>query len=190
MNRTRRIAQAGMIAAVYAAVTLLAIQFLGYFAWGPIQFRVSEALTVIACFTPAAIPGLTLGSVLANLYTLVTTGNPLALLDVVLGSLGTLLGAMWTWRFRRRPPLALLGPVLTNALIVPAYLPLLLKGLGLYVIPILGIDIEGNWLWMYLFGVITVGIGEAVVVYALGLPLYAALRRLGLKGILGNADKW
>ncbi|MGV8084531.1 MAG: QueT transporter family protein [Coriobacteriia bacterium] len=178
-----------MIAAVYAAVTLLAIQSLGYLAWGPIQFRVSEALTVIACFTPAAIPGLALGSVLANFYTLVTTGNPLALLDVVLGSLGTLLGALWMWRFRERPGLALLGPVFGNALIVPAYLPLLLKGLGLYVIPILGIDIEGHWLWMYVFGVISVGIGEAVVIYALGLPLYAALKRLGLKTILADADK-
>ncbi len=168
-----------MIAAVYAGVTLLALQTMSTLAWGPIQFRVSEALTVLAVFTPAAIPGLTLGSVIANLFSLSTLG-PLALLDVVFGSLGTALGAAWMWRFRRSTPLALLGPVVSNALIVPAYLPWLIGGLGLYVVPILGINLEGNWPGMYLFGVIAVGIGQATVVYGIGLPLLAALRRLGI----------
>ena len=92
MSRARTIAQAGMIAAVYGGLTLVTVQFLGVLAWGPIQLRVSEAATVLAFFTPAAIPGLTLGSVVANLYAFASTGSPLALLDVVFGSLGTLLG--------------------------------------------------------------------------------------------------
>jgi len=99
---------------------------------------------------------------------------------VVFGSLGTLLGAMWMWRFRGRKMLALLGPVIFNALIVPAYLPLLLKGLGLYQIPFTTIDLEGNWIPMYLFGVAAIGLGEAIVVYGLGLPLSIALERMGL----------
>jgi len=188
VNRTRTIAQSGMIAAVYGALTLLTVQFLGFLAWGPVQLRVSEALTVVALFTPAAIPGLTIGSVVANLYTFVTTGSPLALLDVVFGSLGTLLGAMWMWRFRSRKLLALLGPVIFNALIVPAYLPLLIKGLGLYQIPFTTIDLEGAWIPMYLFGVVAIGIGEAIVVYGLGLPLSIALERIGLATRLGLSD--
>ena len=188
MSRTRKIAQAGMIAAVYGGLTLVTVQMLGFLGWGPIQFRVSEAVTVVAFFTPAAIPGLAIGSVVANLYSLVVTGSPLALLDVVFGSLGTLLGAAWMWRFRNRTGLGLLGPVVSNALIVPAYLPLLVKGLGLYRIPLLGIDFEGKWLPMYLFGVVTVGIGQAVVVYGLGLPLLIALRRLGLEAFLRSRE--
>lgn len=184
MSKARYVAQAGVIAAVYGAATILTSQLLGMLAWGPIQFRVSEALTVAALFSPAAVPGLALGSFVANLYTFAITGSPLAILDVIFGSLGSLLGAVWTWRLRSRPAVALLGPVVSNALIVPAYLPLLLKGLGLYQIPLLGIDLEGSWLLMYLFGVVTVGVGQAVVVYALGLPLAAALRRMRVGEVL------
>jgi uncharacterized membrane protein len=172
------VAQAGVIAAVYGAATVLANLLLGALAWGPVQLRLSEAVTVAAFFTPAALPGLTIGSLGANLYTFAASGSPLALLDVVFGSLGTLLGAVWTWRFRGRPALGLLGPVLGNALIVPAYLPLLVKGLGLYRIPLLGIDLEGAWLPMYLFGVVAVGLGQAVVMYGLGWPLLSAFRRI------------
>lgn len=169
-----------MIAAVYGALTLLTVQFLGFLAWGPVQLRVSEAVTVVAMFTPAAIPGLTVGSIVANLYTFVTTGNPLALLDVVFGSLGTLLGAIWMWKFRNRRMLSLLGPVISNALIVPAYLPLLVKGFGLYKVPFTSIDLEGKWIPMYLFGAVAIGIGQAIVLYGLGLPLSIALERSGL----------
>jgi uncharacterized membrane protein len=175
-----------MIAAVYGALTLITVQLLGFLAWGPIQLRVSEATTVLAFFTPAAIPGLALGSVVANLYSFASTGSPLALLDVVFGSLGTLLGALWMWRFRSNTGLGLLGPVLMNALIVPAYLPLLVGGLGLYKIPLLGVDFEGKWLPMYLFGFVAVAVGQTIVMYGLGLPLLVALRRLGLEDLLGE----
>lgn len=179
MTRSRYIAQAGMIAAVYAALTVLTMNLPFALGWGLIQFRISEAFTVVAFFTPAAIPGLTLGSVIANAL------NPQAVwpisgLDVVFGSLGTFLGAWWMWRFRRTTALALAGPVLANALIVPAYLPFLLAGLGLYEVPFVGWDLEGSWWGMYLLGVASVGIGQAVVVYTLGWTLLQALRRLGL----------
>lgn len=180
MPRSRLIAQAGLIAAVYAALTILSIQMLSFLAWGPVQFRVSEAFTVIALFTPAAIPGLALGSVVANTVTFVQSGSPLALLDVVFGSAATLGGAWWTWRYRDRRVIALLGPVVFNALIVPAYLPWLLAGFGVYAVPFTGIDLEGAWLPMYLFGVVFVGLGQAVVVYGLGWPLAKALERLGI----------
>ncbi|HHJ98778.1 MAG TPA: QueT transporter family protein [Actinobacteria bacterium] len=180
MRQTRFIAQAGVIAAVYAATSLVMIQSpLGY---GPVQVRLSEALTVIACLTPAAIPGLWAGTLIANAFMLTHVGV-LGLLDVVLGSLATLLGALWTWRYRHRTALALAGPVVTNALIVPAYLPLMLAGVAgidFYRIEQLGLDASGTWLTMYLFGVAAVGLGQAAAVYGLGLPLLVALRRLGL----------
>jgi uncharacterized membrane protein len=175
-----------MIAAVYAGVTIIVTQTLGIFSWGLFQLRVSEALTVVAFFTPAAIPGLALGSVIANAYTVAVSGNALGVLDIVFGSLGTLLGAWWTWRFRSSTRVGLAGPVIANALIVPAYLPFLLAGLGLYTIPLVGLDVEGSWLAMYLVGVVAVGLGEAAVMYTLGWALLAALRRLGLADVLSK----
>ncbi|MCL2889352.1 MAG: QueT transporter family protein, partial [Eggerthellaceae bacterium] len=100
----------------------------------------------------------------------------LGMLDVVFGSLATFLGSLWCWKFREKPKLALLGPVVANALIVPAYLPIILQGLGFYTIPFTSISLEGAYPLMYLFGVLAVGFGQAVVVYVLGLPLAAALR--------------
>jgi uncharacterized membrane protein len=185
VSRTRYIAQAGVIAAVYGALTWLTLAFGGGLAWGPIQFRVSEAATVLALFTPAAIPGLAIGSVVANLLNPQAVW-PFSALDVVLGSLGTLIGAVWTWRLRERIWLALLGPVVANALIVAAYLPILLKGIGLHSVPVLGLSLDGSWLPIYGVFVATVAIGQAVVVYGLGLPLLVALRRMALAGLLGR----
>lgn len=179
-------AQAGVIGAVYAALTLIVIQSpLGY---GPVQFRLSEVVTVVACLTPAAIPGLWIGTAVANAY-LMTQFGVLALLDVVFGSTASLLGAVWAWRHRARPGVALAGPVVANALIVPAYLPLMLSGLSgldFYRIPALGVDVTGAWWAMYLFGVVTVGAGQAVVIYGLGLPLLRLLKRLGVDSILAD----
>ena len=81
------------------------------------------------------------------------------------------------WRFRATPKLALAGPVITNALIVPAYLPFMLAGAGLYKIPLLGLDFEGSWLAAYLFGVVAIGITQAFVVYVLGGLVLSLLRR-------------
>ncbi|MBQ3106005.1 MAG: QueT transporter family protein [Eggerthellaceae bacterium] len=171
------VAQAGMIAAAYAAATLITMLLLQGLAWGPVQFRVSEALCVLAALTPAAIPGLTAGCALANLIALVINGTgALGLLDVVFGSAATFVGAVWCWKLRNRPALAVLGPVVANALIVPAYLPLLLQGLGFYTIPFTGISIEGAYLPMYLFGLVATGAGEVAVMYVLGLPLLRSVR--------------
>ena len=73
--KSQYIARVGVIAAAYAACTLIAMLFLGSLAWGPIQFRVSEALCVLALFTPAAVPGLTLGCALANVANIVEQGK-------------------------------------------------------------------------------------------------------------------
>lgn len=176
--KSNYLARVGVIAAVYAACTLIALLFLGSLAWGPIQFRVSEALCVLALFTPAAIPGLTLGCVIANVMNVVISGTGmLGMLDVVFGSLATFAGALFTWKMRRHPLVALAGPVLANALIVPAYLPLLLQGVGFYTIPFTTISLDNSWLFMYLFGLVTTGVGEAVIMYVLGYPLARSLAK-------------
>ena len=180
-KKTTYVAQAGMIAAVYAAATLIALLLLQGLAWGPVQFRISEAVCVLAVLTPAAVPGLTVGCIIANVISLAINGTgALGMLDVVFGSLATFLGALWCWKMRERPKVALLGPVIANALIVPAYLPLLLQGLGYYTIPFTTIALDGMYLPMYLFGVLATGLGEALVMYVLGLPLLTALKRFGV----------
>ncbi len=186
--RTRSIAQAGVIAAVYAALTLIALQLPGQLGWGLVQFRPSEAVTVLALFTPAAIPGLAIGAALANLFNVAQAG-PVALLDVVFGALATLSGAMWTWRWRDRTWLALAGPVVANALIVPAYLPVMLAAMGIRGVPFLGIGPQSPWPLVYAAGVVTIGISEAVVVYAIGWPLATALRKLGLPRLLDTSGR-
>ncbi|MCE5192217.1 MAG: QueT transporter family protein [Actinomycetia bacterium] len=186
MSRSRFVAQAGIIAAVYAVLTFLMIQ--SPIGFGPVQLRLSEAVTVVACLTPAGIPGLTLGSVVANAAMLPQFG-PVALLDVVFGSLGTLLGAMWMRHFRGRTRVALLGPVVTNALIVPAYLPFVLAATGFYDRTFFGLDVASSWPTMYAFGVVTVAAGQVVSVYFLGGLVLAALRRLGFEHMFGVARK-
>ena len=189
VERARRVARVGMVAALYAALTLVSLLFLGSLAWGPVQFRVSEAVCVLALLTSDAVPGLALGCVIANLANIVLSGTGmLGMLDVVFGSLATALGAWFTWRNHRRPTLALLGPVIANAVIVPAYLPLMLQGIGFYTIPFTTIALDGAYPAMYAFGLLATGAGEAVVMYALGMPLYRALLRTPVARSLGADD--
>ena len=186
----RSVARIGMIAAVYAALTLVALLFLGSLAWGPVQFRISEALCVLALFTSDAISGLALGCAIANLANIALSGTGmLGMLDVVFGTIATAIGAWISWKLRRRPALAVLGPVITNALIVPAYLPLMLQGIGFYTIPFTNLALEGSYPAMYLFGLITTGAGEAVVMYVLGLPLFRALKKTSLSRRLREGEK-
>ncbi len=135
------------------------------------------------------MPGLTIGCVIANLISLVINGTgSLGLLDVVFGSLATFLGSLWCWKMREKKGIALLGFVVANALIVPAYLPIILQGLGFYTIPFTNVALDGLYLPMYLFGVVSIAVGQAVVIYALGLPLSKALSRAGLDVKLNRCD--
>ena len=183
-NKAGRIARIAMIAAAYGAASLAAMTFMGSLAWGPVQFRISEALCVLALLTKDAIPGLTLGCVIANAANIVIGGTGmLGMLDVIFGSLATFVGATISWKLRRNPKLALLGPVLANGLIVPAYLPFMLQGLGFYTIPLTSINLDGAFVPMYVFGLIATGLGEAVVIPdpALLQPrLYLSDRQAGL----------
>ena len=133
---------------------------------------------------------MTVGCIIANLINMAVSGTgALGLLDVVFGSCATLVGALICWKLREHPKAAVLGPVVANAVIVPAYLPLLLQGLGYYTIPFTTIALDGLYLPMYLFGLVATGIGEALVMYVLGLPLFSALKRFGVLGRARLADE-
>lgn len=153
--------QGGMIAALYTVATLL----LAPLSFGPLQFRASEALTVMPLFTFSAVPGLTLGCIIANAVGVATGANIAGWLDVLLGSMATLMAAICTRmlrnvEFKGIPLPALLPPVIFNALIVGAELSLFIP--------------EGDPYW---FCLLTVGAGELGVILILGIPLILVLRK-------------
>ena len=154
-NSTRRIAVAGIIAALYALLAYFSSVF--GVAFGPIQCRFSEALCVLPFLTPAAVPGLFLGCLVANLL------SPYGALDIVFGSLATLLAALWTSRMKRAA-LAPLPPVLCNAVIVGA------------VITVQQVPMELFW-GTFAYNAVTVGLGEALSCYVLGGLLLRTLSR-------------
>ena len=110
-NQTLYIVQAGIIGALYVVLTAFAQGF--ELASGAIQCRFSEALTILPFFTPAAIPGVTIGCLISNLI----LGN--AALDIVFGTLATLIGCLGTYALRKHRILCSLPPVISNALIIP-----------------------------------------------------------------------
>ena len=110
-KKTKKMVTGAIIAALYVVLTFLA-NACGL-ASGVIQVRISEALNVLVCFTGAAVPGVTVGCLLANLL----TGG--VIWDVIFGTLASFIGAFGGYLLRKNRILALLCPVLSNALIVP-----------------------------------------------------------------------
>lgn len=150
MKRLKSIALGGVIAALYVALTVA----LAPLSYGPLQFRVSEVLTLLPFCVPEAVPGLFIGCAIANFF------GGYGLLDVVVGGLSTLFAAWLTARTKNLW-LAALPPVLVNALAVGAMLH--------YVADV------PFWLTCG-----EVGLGQAGVCYLLGVPLMKALLARGI----------
>ena len=145
---TRQLATAGIIAGIYAGLTLI----LPIPQYHGVQLRVAEAMTLLPFLFPEAIPGLAVGCFLANLL-----GSPF-MLDWVFGTLATLLAALWT---RKMPNkwLAALPPVLCNAVIIGAEIAYFTV-------------LDGGAFWpAYGLNALTVGLGELIACYLLGVPL-------------------
>ena len=161
-NAVLRIAAAAIVAAAYAALTVL----LAPISYGPVQFRVSEALTVLPFFMPCTVCGLWIGCILANLY----TGT---VADILFGSLATLLAALCTAWFGKRGNtvknriLGCLMPVLFNAFIVGAVLT------WAYQFQEFADPIKS-----YGFNALTVGIGELGVLFLIGYTLLCQLPKI------------
>ena len=152
-NKTNNIyflVYAAVIAAIYVVLTMIFAPI----SFGPVQFRISEALCILPLFTPAAIPGLFVGCFLSNLL----CGS--AMLDVVFGSLATLIGAVGSYYVRKNKWLVCLPPIAANTVIVP-------------------------WVLRYAYGsvdlipyaMLTVGIGEVLAIGVLGNILLVTLER-------------
>lgn len=141
---------AAAIAAIYVVLTMM----LRPISFGAIQFRVSEALCILPFFTPAAIPGVFVGCLLSNLLA------GAAPLDIIFGSLATLVGAIGSYSVRRYKWMVCIPPIVSNMVIIP-------------------------WVLQYAYGaeemipflMITVGIGEILAIGVLGNFLLAALER-------------
>jgi len=147
----RKIAYAAVVGAVYAALTML----LAPISYGSLQIRLSEALCILPYFFPSTAWGLFVGCAIANLMS--TAG----ILDVVFGSLATLLASLLTaWMGRRHmaKPLACLPPVIANGIIIGAVLSWMFAPHEIF------------WESMAIFG-LEVAAGEIIALYAVGLPL-------------------
>ena len=151
--KTKRLTQGALIAALYVALTMLSNLF--GLANGAIQVRLSEMLTVLPAFTVSAIPGLTVGCLLANLIT------GCSVWDVVFGTLATLIGAIFTHLIgKKNALLAAVPPICSNTIIVPF---------------VLQIVYGATESLPFLFA--TVGIGECISCGVLGFLLYSVFKK-------------
>ncbi len=144
---TRDITWISVVSALYVVITLVFAPI----SYGPIQVRISEALTLLPFFDPRAIPALFIGCFVANIF------GGLGIYDIVFGSLLTLIAAFLTYKMKNIY-LAGIPPVVVNAFGVSLYLSLFFK------LP-------------YFVTVFYIGIGETISVYAIGLPLALYVKR-------------
>lgn len=161
------IVQAAVIAALYAVLTILQNTLLPGTASAAVQFRVSEVLTILAVFTPAAIPGLTVGCVIANISSLSTLGP----YDMIFGSLASLLAAVLMYLLRNKrlfklPVAAALIPALANGIIVGFEIEFFFVEGGFHFGDFL---LQGG----------LVALGELAVLFVLGLPLARLIEKQG-----------
>ena len=159
-KKTQFIITGALIAAAYAGLTYISNIF--GLAYGPIQLRISEVLTLLPIFTPAAIPGLTIGCFIANI-------GSFNVLDMVFGTFATFLAAVLTYilrkiTFKGLPLLAALPPVLVNALIIGLEI-------AFFFLP------EGASLWGFLISAFQVGVGQLIVCYVLGMRFYMVVKK-------------
>lgn len=146
------IANAAILAAAYAAITLIVAPV----SFGVFQIRLSEALCVFSLYTPAAIPGITIGCFFANLI------GGAGIWDIVLGTLASLIGCFGMYKLKSREYIAPLANVLSNGLIVGSML---------------------HYIYDFanpLICILLVMAEELLVMYVLGLPLSAFIKKTGL----------
>lgn len=159
-KRIKLVTSGAVIAALYAVLTMAMWEFSSM----GIQCRVSEGLCVLCAFTPAAVPGLFVGCLISNIM-----GGQV--LDMVFGSLATLIASIITRKMKDMSKWLLpLPTILVNAIVIPF---VLVYGYGLTTFG--EITSIGAVLGMY---ALSIGIGEAIACYVIGIPLYTALKKI------------
>lgn len=154
-RKVRHLVEAALIGALYAGLTYIGAGI----AYGPVQFRASEALIVLSVFTPAAIPGLTVGCLLANLT------STYGIADIVFGTLATFLSALFAYKTRKirvkgLPLLSPLGSVVFNAVIIGLMISFMEETPALF--------------WIMAGEIL---LSQAIVCYLIGIPLYCLLKK-------------
>ena len=162
-SKTEFIITGALIAAAYAGLTYLSNVF--GLAYGPIQLRVSEVLTNLPVFTPAAIPGLTVGCFIANIGSFNAA-------DLLFGTFATLAAAWLTYflrniKFKEVPILSLLPPVLVNAVVIGFEIACFYLA-------------EGYSFWGFIISAFEVGLGQLIVCYCFGIPFYLVVKKYGI----------
>jgi len=147
MKNTNYLVQAALIGAIYAVVTIAFAPI----SYGQIQIRISEALTILPFFTPAAIPGLFVGCILANIY------GGQGMIDIVFGSMATLMAAFLSYKMPKRWMVPI-PPIVVNGIVVGFILNYL------YQLPLV---ITMGW----------VALGQIIACYGLGYPLMLVLEK-------------
>ena len=154
----KKLAISAVIAALYTALTLLVYPI----AFGSVQFRISEVLTILPFFMPEAIVGLFVGCIISNLLS-----PNIVVLDVVFGSLATLLAAYLTYRMPKKW-LAPLPPVIVNAVVIGAVITVSMSAGSSFAV-------------VFLMNSLSVGFGQLVVCYGVGLPLMLVMDKMKMK---------
>ena len=159
-KRIEYIITGALIAAAYAGLTYLGNIF--NLSYGPIQLRISEVLTILPVFTPAAIPGLTIGCFIANI-------GSFNVADLLFGTLATLAAAILTYflrnvKFKGLPFLAFFPPVIVNAVVIGFEI-------AIFFLP------EGYSLWGFIISGLQVGLGQLIVCYVFGTPFYLVVKK-------------
>ena len=149
-KKVQFITQGAVIAAIYVVLVLI----FDTFSFGPIQFRIAEMLTIMPYFTPAAIPGLFVGCLIANII-----GGGL-IWDIVFGSIATLIGAIGSYLVRQNKWLVPLPPIIANMVIVPFVLKYAYGYDGLLV-----------------YFMFTVGLSEIIVCGIIGMALLTVMAK-------------
>lgn len=161
-NRTLFIVQSSLIAAVYATATYISSVF--GIAYGPIQLRLSEALTVLSALTPAAIPGLTIGCIIGNI------SSPMGIWDIIFGSFATLFSAFLGWKLRKIkvkniPVISILIPAIINGIIVGAQIMLFTGS-------------REATLSAFIINALQIALSEIIVCTAGGIPVYFGMKKI------------
>lgn len=166
-SRSHKMVKTAMIAAIYVVLSMFVLPM----ASNTIQFRLGEMLTVLPAYTPLAMFGLTLGCFLFNIIGAFSGTNDIGYIDAVIGSLATLMAAMLSFwiagncrKRRLRYLLVPLPSVVVNAIVIGAELSLLYGGTSAF-------------FELFVFHMIWIAIGQAVVCYLLGVPLMILLER-------------
>lgn len=163
--KTEKLTQIALIAAVYTALTIMFAPI----GFGVVQFRISEALTMLAIFSPYSAVAVTLGCFVSNLIGMFM--GVTVIWDVIFGTLATAIAALLSYMFRNvriknLPVLSALMPVIFNALIIGIMLSFVFS--------------DNNSMSIMLMNIFSVGIGEFVVCFLFGIPLAMVLEKSGI----------